>query len=705
MMEKKNIYNLLKDCRFIVSEIQREYVWGNNKPIVEVFINDLIKSLERGETNIGFLYSYQNGNEYYIIDGQQRFTTIILLLYSLSTVNDDQHNEFIRLLRLKDLLPAFTYRVRATTVSFMNHLFESGLTDINEIKRRKWFKLEYENDVTILALLKTLQIFSEMKVKDKLKFKDVLESVTFWYFAVEQTSQGEELYITMNSRGKKLSDNEQLKPRLFSKLDSGEKNKYGKMWDEWEEFFYCHRNECNKSRDIKSVDIAMNNVIRIALELITKDEHNNIKVSEDERCIGVADLEKYMNAIISLFNVNRSEFSNEIDRLYGDYETDKNFFVLKALIIEQMKGQEDLLEYERVYHTMKNQVLRSKITSHKAFLEFLSNYMSSSKDFYDFVIEEARFIKDDELDKIVICRSQGEKTERALWGVQETKFWKGDIRPMLHWANKDGKFSLDEFKRVQDNFSKFFNEEQEYGCTFDLVRRSFLCIGLNNYPIGGTNFGYARDEWINVFIENECEVKEFLCGLGIQESVENYCKGIIAGHKHPMEWEEFVEEPELLDYLNTKHLYWDDTIGYILVKNNWAQPLAVKCMHIFLVLKKSCYDILSETGEAGKWKIWAYRDWKHSCAVIDCPDFALDILYHRSEDAKQYYDIQLFKRSGGEDCEDTQNELASVAERFDFVFDTKIGRYSITKPFDDQEIITLVRNLHDYQVEYSYGEV
>lgn len=83
-MEKNNINNLLQHYNLVVPEIQREYVWGNKKTVVETFIHDLVKSLKKGEANIGFLYSYKNGTEYHIIDGQQRFTTIILLLYVLA---------------------------------------------------------------------------------------------------------------------------------------------------------------------------------------------------------------------------------------------------------------------------------------------------------------------------------------------------------------------------------------------------------------------------------------------------------------------------------------------------------------------------------------------------------------------------------------------------------------------------------------------
>lgn len=133
-MEKKNIHHLLEKYNLVVPEIQREYVWGNNKTVVETFMRDLIDSVKKGEANVGFLYSYKSGAEYHIIDGQQRITTIILLLYVLAAENKDVRQEFIELLRINDTMPAFEYRVRATTVSFMKNLFNSRLTDVNDCK-------------------------------------------------------------------------------------------------------------------------------------------------------------------------------------------------------------------------------------------------------------------------------------------------------------------------------------------------------------------------------------------------------------------------------------------------------------------------------------------------------------------------------------------------------------------------------------------
>lgn len=91
-MRKININELIADYNFVVPEIQREYVWGakKNKQVLVQFLHDLNEKLSKGNANIGFLYSYQSGKEHYLIDGQQRYTTIILLLYYLSAKEGEE---------------------------------------------------------------------------------------------------------------------------------------------------------------------------------------------------------------------------------------------------------------------------------------------------------------------------------------------------------------------------------------------------------------------------------------------------------------------------------------------------------------------------------------------------------------------------------------------------------------------------------------
>ena len=108
-MDRKNISALLSNYHLVVPEIQREYVWGDpkNRPVITQFLRDISDKALKGDVNVGFLYSYQSGSEHYLIDGQQRYTTLVVLLYYLSLGKEENHQRFLELLSLDSASPAF----------------------------------------------------------------------------------------------------------------------------------------------------------------------------------------------------------------------------------------------------------------------------------------------------------------------------------------------------------------------------------------------------------------------------------------------------------------------------------------------------------------------------------------------------------------------------------------------------------------------
>ena len=105
----------------------------------------------------------------------------------------------------------------------------------------------YDNDVTT----KTINVnYKEIKriineregclvIND---FIDYIENyVEFNFFDTNISSQGERLYIYMNSRGESLSYQETVKALLISKCKEEEKSGFGIQWEKWQDFFWQHR--------------------------------------------------------------------------------------------------------------------------------------------------------------------------------------------------------------------------------------------------------------------------------------------------------------------------------------------------------------------------------------------------------------------------------------------------------------------------------
>lgn len=653
-MNKLNIHSLLTDFSFVVPEIQREYVWGNktskNDYVLRQFLIDLNDKVSNGETNIGFLYSYKSGEEHYLIDGQQRYTTLILLLHYITVKeNANSHEDYVSMHRIDKNISAFSYRVRSQTDSFLKNLLMSSAITSKMIKQQKWYKSIYEDDFTIHSMMDALDVIDEIwNTLPNLSSQTILNNIFFWYFDVDKTSQGEELYITMNSRGEKLTDSEQIKPRLLNKITNViEKESFGKKWDDWEEFFF--RDKIRNGKPIEKIDSAMNNLIRLVLEIITLKEHSRINPIEDANLIELEDIERYMNAIISLSELSDGIYCEEIMRLYGDSEKDGNYCVLKALLTEVLKGQTNSDEYERVYQTISNHVTRNKIKN-LDFLQFLKEYIDYSGTFYDFILTSNaevanKVFNGHELEKIAICSECNDiDKEKALWTEQSSDFWKGEMKSLITWSKINGNFSFERFKHIRANFHKLFkNKFDREDWTSDKVRQALIASRLPNYPIDG-RFGHYRDEWKEIFIQNSDSICTFIMQFDnvssedVPKTLDSIRKEYVESPENP--WAEFVKFDYFLGYCNTKHLSWTDECGWILVQNSWAKPFSVRNMRLFHDLKKSFGDNING------WNMWMYKSW-NSCVCIqnDNQQIYTDIRYVRSDNDTYNLNVYLSKRN------------------------------------------------------------
>ena len=61
-MEALSVRDILSTQDIVIPEIQREYVWGNNKQLLEQFIRDITTA--GTDINVGFLYSYMRNRHH-----------------------------------------------------------------------------------------------------------------------------------------------------------------------------------------------------------------------------------------------------------------------------------------------------------------------------------------------------------------------------------------------------------------------------------------------------------------------------------------------------------------------------------------------------------------------------------------------------------------------------------------------------------------
>lgn len=259
--------------QIVIPELQRDYVWGernvrglltsilNNyklkeevtlditNPSGEGLSEDIRKYLTeeymrlRYNTRVGFIYAYHDKTlfgQYYLIDGQQRLTTIYLLLlalYSRSAHKDQFRNRYF-----VTSMPKIDYKVRDVAHNFLVDFIEFELTNTDSgrtFRDSSLYYIEYDRDITSKSIYNNYYrvIVPMLKDCDVDSLIDYVENyIEFNYFDTNMSEQGEKLYLYMNSRGEALSAQEKIKSiivgRSAAKLDAG------REWENWQNFFW-----------------------------------------------------------------------------------------------------------------------------------------------------------------------------------------------------------------------------------------------------------------------------------------------------------------------------------------------------------------------------------------------------------------------------------------------------------------------------------
>ena len=658
-MDKKNIEELLGNY-MVVPEIQREYVWGSNKNIVNQFI-DSIK--DNKDINVGFLYSYSNENQEYIIDGQQRLTTLVLCLYYASLMQGE-YDKFKSLLKVNSPNMSFTYRVRSNTEEFMQCLFNSGLYKEEEIKDSKWYHTCYDSDISISSMIAILNYLADIKFD--VKYDDIL-NIEFWYYPIDETSLGEDLYITMNSRGKTLDNAEKLKPLLFEKSRKELKN-WGKIWDDWEDFFFTLLN----GDDITKINVAMNNLIRIVWELKTCGEHNELKPFEAIKDLNLSDIELFFNALKLIVN---SEFKNKVDLLFGNKksdESDGNFLILKSLLLVCIKYREDEkmrnVEMKRVYQLIYNKMYRRGSQKHIPLLTLLKTYHERiDGNFYNIALDVCSGAgKDDYFDTSDLLMiqtmfdyvkdniSELSEVEKEFWKTQSTDvvkchyIWKGDLSTLINWSSENNNFNIETFCKYSSFFDSLFTDFS--GHEINSLRRAWI-VGMKEYsPVKVSSyytFCWEWEDWTKSITQHSTDFKLLIDNLikykeGEKTLDDALGKYINQGIKK--DYIEFAEDSYLIDFTNNSeacdiYYHWETEDWWICTDGSRKRHSKFISRHNAYILqsfganyKNNSLSNSKKIG-IGDWCVWYWATSNNNCIAVENSTYriVIDIKYDNKQ--------------------------------------------------------------------------
>ena len=225
--------------QFVIPVYQRKYTWLANKQVKQLLEDfDSLLSNKTDTHFVGIIIYIEKGitgtfREWAVVDGQQRLTTLFLMLQALKYVasanGDDLKAQEIESVYLTNPIGGQSTKFRLKPLISEDGVYQkiaSGhLEDISETERntncyknyeyiRKYFSAKLANGLSIDSLLSAMN-----------KFQVV-------YIPLEYTDNAQQIFESINSTGVELSSADLIRNFLLMDLKNEEQEKfYGQYWE------------------------------------------------------------------------------------------------------------------------------------------------------------------------------------------------------------------------------------------------------------------------------------------------------------------------------------------------------------------------------------------------------------------------------------------------------------------------------------------
>ncbi|MCB0751964.1 MAG: DUF262 domain-containing protein [Ignavibacteriae bacterium] len=377
-------WKLIDSHKISIPIIQRDYAQGREEEIEkrEKFLNSILRYLQNEEQmHLDFVYGREKENVFYPIDGQQRLTTLFLLHWYFALKENVDAEK-------KEKLSKFVYDTRISSREFCNTLIREDIkipTSINDdyfikyIKNKQWYRVVWDNDPTIKAMLVMIQAlhnkfhdFNSYDVFERLTNSDLIsfELLDLGRKGFELT---DELYIKMNARGKQLTSFENFKANFIQFIEKKFKDKklkhpikgeisYSgyfayKIEKEWTDLFWAYRG--NK----KTIDDAFINYFEFVTQMFYFKKNKNAK-AEDFKNSFTQYEDVYGEQENFLFLINSLDKLYEIINQNGDINPENITALFHSLSNNSrffLNPVDDNNLFKRIILDSKNEDARNKI--------------------------------------------------------------------------------------------------------------------------------------------------------------------------------------------------------------------------------------------------------------------------------------------------------------------------------------------------------
>lgn len=321
----------------VIPKVQRDYAYGRKddkaKEVLGELLDNMLTAVREDKTEIlDFVYGGPHSDKgdkdkrgMEPLDGQQRLTTLYLLYFYASIVQEDVTEEDVEPLR------KFRYETRQSATEFCESLLgpiRQSILIVKEwgsikafIEDHPQYITSYKSDPTISSMLNVLETiekkFSEAPIEKIWTKLTTKKNICFYSLSLSEFGLTDDLYIKMNSRGKKLTKFEIFKAdfeKVVYEIAPEQKDSISKKIDtDWMDVLweYAISTEGSKNDVVKKADTGFmqlfSNIFRLELFVRGIEKQKNRQFSTIGEVIsGKVELE----GVVSYFDTIRKVKDN-----------------------------------------------------------------------------------------------------------------------------------------------------------------------------------------------------------------------------------------------------------------------------------------------------------------------------------------------------------------------------------------------------------
>lgn len=672
---KISFIDVLSQNHIIIPIIQRDYAQGRTDvktvkirkdfltAIFEV-LQDRINNSSTNSLELDFIYGFSTSTEvkttFAPIDGQQRLTTLWLLLWYISVKEKTSKEE-------KELLAHFKYETRHSTTVFCEQLIQfipafNKKVIADEIKNQSWYFEAWDFDPSIKAMLVMLNDLENRYLDLKSDrvwsiFNHQQNPFYFYKLDMEKVGLPDDLYIKMNSRGKPLTEFEYFKAGFLDiiKTESLKRRFEDSIDQKWAECIWSivlervkNKSEIDIALLVDDCFIRLINFISDVLAYKQGLAFTEINHSIDDTK-GIYEKEENLNFLFdvldnivelqesnqdfwrNLFYVNKDGFSQEKSRIFFqnsqvnllekclfNYEKEKAGFsnpeqlLLYACLIHLLKKTTNFNKAVRIVRNLvansENELSRQLGSSFSEIEQFVQSFQFEKLDHF-----KTDQIKEEEEKYNYI--NQNPSQAESIYQLEDSDILRGCISIFdLNGALVSRK----------NNFIEIFDEEI---IQTDFVSRSnlLLCFGDYSQDDGDqTNLlARARGVWRTFLttpaysksqLQNKTKVVLMDCldFFDVNKSVSIYQKIEETLKKYensPKDWKYyFLKYPGFRNSCNKGYYNWNDANPYPLFKMKEKQFNGYHWDPFLLEIKEQIEDESLELDNGGEMQLTLGND-------------------------------------------------------------------------------------------------